>query len=376
MRKVQKLASVVVLATALLPSMLRAQSAPQETVPQAQTSNESRVAGLDLNQTSIGSNNTSTTLSETFLDLGNNKSLWVVAGQTYDQNLLTNSSDLGIKYVDGGRNLLRLTCRDDENAAGSFGVACGFDTEVYLNKTFTLLGDVSNPVANGKRYLDFGVGQQIKFDGKNSIFFIYSDRQNTNNYRTGYLFSGTKDLFSVLMDYKSGAKPVFTGFMSFEDKDRFILFYDPNAQNVSVVNLLTFGNRPLPMYAMTGFLREQLILTTRSVVDSDNTIVFPAWFFVSPAHKYGDVLRVSVSTDLIVKAVPGAYIDNAFMISGAGGNGWILTQNFTRNASPTKPGLSSTFYGAGVGRRWHPANLTAVLAGQSKGFTLNLSASF
>ena len=51
--------------------------------------------------------------------------------------------DFGLKYVDG-RNLFRVTVRDDENASGNLDISYGFDTEIYLNRSLTLLGDVSD----------------------------------------------------------------------------------------------------------------------------------------------------------------------------------------------------------------------------------------
>ncbi len=155
-----------------------------------------------------------------------------------------------------------MTIRDDRNALGNFDVSYGFDTETYINKTFTLLGDVSSFSVDGRNYADFGVGQQIKF-GESSIVVMYGNRQNTNNYRLGYLLDNPGCLLAVLADYKEGAKPVYSGFLSLAKLDRFFASYDPNTKTFTSKNLLAFGNKELPAYAMVGFLKEQYILTEK-----------------------------------------------------------------------------------------------------------------
>src|SRR5271163_2931660 len=107
MQKAKKLTSVTVLAAALLAPqvLLRAYQSNQDQTPSAQTQQipdstpkETKVTGIVLNQANVGSDNTSTTLSETYLDFGSNKSLWIVGGEAYDQSLLSNSGDFGFKY--------------------------------------------------------------------------------------------------------------------------------------------------------------------------------------------------------------------------------------------------------------------------------------
>jgi hypothetical protein len=380
MNRMKKFASAAVLAASLYlgQGLLRAQAAPQEQPQQTQTAANSgaKIAGIDLNTTSLGKDYTSTTLSETFLDLGSGRSLWLVGGQAYDRNLFSNSADFGLKYVDG-KNLFRVTVRDDENTSGSLDVSYGFDTEIYINKSLTLLGDVSDFRLNGRSYTDFGVGQQIKFGTKNSVVLIYSDRQNTNSYRVGYMFDAPNRLASFLVDYRDGAKPVYTGFLSFVKYERFIASYDPNTKTASTYNLFAFGNKEIGDYAMRTFLKEQYILTDRSVTDSDSTVVFPASFFVSPRHKYADLLRINVVSNLGTRDVIGAFLDNAFMIGTSKDSGYIFTQNFTKNTSSMKPNVSDTHYGVGFGYRFgHLANFTPILSIQSEGATINLSASF
>ncbi len=199
----------------------------------------------------------------------------------------------------------------------------------------------------------------------------------TNNYTLGYLLDSPKILLSILADYKAGSKPMYTGFLSLVKYDRFVASYDPNTKTFSSSNLFAFGNRELSSYVMVGVLREQYILTRRSVVDSDNTVGFPAASFVNPKNKYADVLRVSFSFDLGMKGFTGAFIDNAFMIRTSGTSGYLFVQNLTENASPIRPSVYSTYYGAGFGYRFgRLADLTPILSFQSKGITINLSASF
>lgn len=380
MNRMKKIASVAVLATSLFAcqGLLRAQSAPQDQTEQTQaaTTKGVKVSGLDISLTNLGKDNTSTTLSETYLDFGHNRSLWIVGGQTYDSNLFSNSADFGLKYVDG-KNLFRITMRDDKNLSGNFDISYGFDTETYINKAFTLLGDVSNFRIDGRRYVDFGVGPQIKFGTENSIFFIYGDRQNTNNYRIGYLFDGPTRLLSFFVDYKDGSTPIYTGFLSFVKYGRTFASYNPNTKTLFSGSLFTFGNKELPDYAMRGLLKEQYILSNRSVVDSDNTAIPPSSLFVSPKDRHADVLRVHFSSDFKTGRFTGALIDNAFMIGTSGGSGYIFTQNLTRNTSAIRPMPVNTYCGAGFGYRFgHLANLTPTVEIQSKGFTINLSASF
>jgi len=380
MNRVKKITSAAVLAASLYlgQGLLRAQSTPQDPMQQTQaaTTKEVKVTGLDLSLTNIGKDSTSTILSETYLDFGHNRNLWIVGGQAYDSNLFSNSADLGLKYVDG-KNLFRVTIRDDKNSSGDFDVSYGLDTETYINKTFTLLGDVSNFRADGRSYVDFGVGPQIKFGTENSIFFIYGNRQNTDNYSLGYLLDGPKCLFSILANYRKGLAPVYTAFLSFVKYDRFTASYDPNTKTFSSYNLFSFGNKELPGYAMVGLLKEQYILTSRSVVDTDNTLVVPASFFVSPKNKYADVLRVNFSSNFETRSFTGAFIDNAFMIRTSGTSGYIFTQNLTKNTSPIKSNTANNYYGAGFGYRFgHLADLTPTFNFQSKGFTISLSTSF
>ena len=264
MLKAALTASAGLISIGLMASPARAQSTDDNST-RSQVQQDVKVSGISLNQSNIGVDNTSTTLSEIYLDFGNNRNLWVVGGQAYDQNLLNNSSDIGLKYVDGN-NLLRVTVRDDKDALGNFGTSYGFDTETYLNKYVTFLGDVSNFKLNGKSYQDFGVGSQLKFSKKNSLVLIYSDRENTNNYRAGWMYEGSKDLFAFITDYKAGEMPAYTGYLSFNERDRFILSYDPNSGNLTSFNLLTFGNNDVSDYVMRGLLKQQYILTNRSIV--------------------------------------------------------------------------------------------------------------
>lgn len=378
MQKMKKLATVATLASAFMlhPGIIQAQSAPHELAQQASTvaNKETKVTGLDLNMASSGKDNASTTLSETYLDLGRNRTLWTVGGQAYDQNLLINTGDFGLKYVDG-KNLFRGTIRYDSDALGKLGVSYGFDTETYINRHFTILGDVSKSKSNGKSHVDFGAGQQVKFGAKNSVLFIYGDRQNTNNYRLGYLFDSPGALVSILADYEQKTKPVFTGFLSVKNY-RFTESYDPNSQNIFTANIFAFGNKQLPMYLMRGLLKEQYILTTRTVVDSDNTVVAPASLFVNPKGKFGDFLRVNISSDPKTKTVGSAFIDNAFMIRASGNDGFVLYQNLNKNPG-IKPNTYSVYYGAGIGYRFgRLANLTPVVDAGPKGLLVNLTATF
>jgi hypothetical protein len=378
MQKLKGIALAATLASAFIlpPTMLRSQSSPQNEMPSVQTVTKApNATGIDLNRSNVGINDSSTTLSETYLNFQKGRSVWIMEGQNYDTKMLYNSSDISVKYVDS-KNLLHVTLRDDRDTSGKFQISYGADTEAYINRSATLLGDLSKLRVNGNSYIDFGVGPQIKFNKNNSVFFIYSNRQQTNNSRLGYLFDGSESLFSIFMDYKQHNKPVWTGFISINDYRRSYVSYDPNSRALSTANLLSFGNTPLPTYVMTGILKQQYILTNHSVLDSDNTVIPPSIIFVDPKHKIADVLRVHLSATVSPNTIPGALVDNALMINTSKRGGILFTQTLNKSQSAMSPALSNTFYGAGGGYKFKGSQIAIAVGVQSQGCTFTLTKTF
>lgn len=275
----------------------------------------------------------------------NDSELWVVGGENYrqprnDLDAGTINIDFGVKYVKG-RNLFRATTvrtKERDNIKLSYGA--DWDTNVASNNAGTfgvsLLGDVSS--VNGNT--DFGIGPKLTFSEDHSFFLLYSNRGGAASYRTGYMFLDKDRLSSFYLNYPEGKKPDFETFLGLQDK-WFRLSYDAETRNVSSRNLLSLGNKDLPGYATKGFFASQVILTDRSVKDSDFTMYFPSEFFLDPKNRTSGVLRFNAFYNTKTGHMDGM-VDGALMSRTRGKEGVVFTLNANKDAS-------GKYYGVGAG---------------------------
>lgn len=328
---------------------------------------------MAFNTSVTGSSYLESTLDETFLDFGNQRQVTIVAGE-YNQGFATNSGDFGVKYEDG-ESLFRVTVRYDRDLVGNLKTSEGFDTETSINGKLSLLGDVSYVSTNSPVSTDFGIGPEIKINNTDCLFALYSDRDNGSKYRIGYLSDTRLGFFALMANYASGSTPTLTGFFS-TSSVRMTLSYNPDNHSLFTANILSFGNKPIDPYVMKGVLKEQIILTDRSVTDSDYTYVFPAWAFLEPKSRVSDVLRANVTYDLQKSNADGGFVDNAVMISLGGHNDLILSQYVVMRNIGTdagvEPNVNSTYCGMGLGFKINHWKLVPVLNVQSHGLRLDM----
>lgn len=369
LRKAVLLASVGVVSTGL-------SQAPDKEESSITDTNKLDVHGLVLNADALGKVNTMGTMTESFMNLGEGRSLTAVAGE-YNLELATKSGDFGLKYEDGS-SLFRGTIRYDRDRLGRLDPSFGSDTEASVTKNLTFLGDISDVTMGNPAHLDFGAGPQIKF-GNNSVFALYSDRDHISNYRAGYMFDTRSHFFSVLADYTAGTDPVITGYYS-TPYTRFAVSYDPNSETLFSGTLLAFGNNQFVQYVTEGFFKEQFVLTTknRSVPDSDYTYIFPSYFFLDPKERFSDVFRLNVTYSLRTENVNGGLVDNAVMMrTRPDGSGVIFTQYAYKNTDITGIQSNLSYYGVGLGYRvGHLPNFTTILNVHSRGFRVDLALNF
>ncbi|HIH50585.1 MAG: hypothetical protein ABSE71_01105 [Candidatus Micrarchaeaceae archaeon] len=379
MNRMKKVASAAVLAASLYlgQGFLRAQSEPQEQPQQTQaaTTNDAKVTGFLFNETSlIGKSTASGTLSETYVNLGDNRQLAIVGGETYNRNLV-GEGDVGLRY-DNGNSLYRITVFSDKNKFGGFDTSYEFDYEQWINERFSVLGNVGDFRLNGVSYPDISMGPQVRFGKQSSVFLIYSDIEHTNNYRFGYLFDdkGEKPkLFSFLVDYGPKTLPTVTGWLCYPN---ITLETSLNADNRYMFTFATFsfGNKPLPLYFRENSPIQQSILVTRQLAtapdgilaftDTENNIIFPASAFVDPVGRYGYVIRVASTLNLKTGNALSGFITSAFMIARPGSSdrkksGVIFTQGFYKRWYPN---FSATYPELGAGYRLaKPLRVTATV---------------
>jgi hypothetical protein len=190
------------------------------------------------------------------------------------------------------------------------------------------------------------------------------------------MFDTPEKLFSVLTDYRTGLQPTMTGYFSLNYVVASVS-YDPNTRTLSTSDMVAFGSKPIPEYFRRGFLKQQCILTNRSVTDSDANFIFPSAFILDPKNRIGDLLQFAFSYDRNGNTIQSGFFDNALMVKTSENGGIIFTQNAVKYLSTAKPNLSETYFGIGFGYRFKKLdNFTPLLVVHSKGFTLNFSVSF
>ena len=346
----------------------------QKTEEKNQNNPESKVkaSGLGLNTTQYNDCFSTSSASLTFLEFPKSE-LWFVGGQDYNCNTDQNDFDVGLKYLKN-RNLFRGTLVASKDKQGRQKISGGIDWDAvlasYKDVDISLLGDISS-VDKGNRHTDFGIGTKLTLSKNHNAFFLYSNRgeNKDSSYRIGYMFLDKKNLASIVADYTENKKPAFTGFLGLPDY-RFILSYNPNSDVVSSNNILSFGNEPLPYYARAVFPANQLILTQRSISDSDANHFFQSPFFLSPKRKLSDVVRLNFSYDTKNGKLENLLFYNALLIRTKGKQGIVLTQNANRSNG-------DTFYGGGIGYRF--GRITPVVifqTGDKRRVTFDLNFSY
>lgn len=340
-------------------------------------SNEVKVSGIGLNTSKYDDYSSTSTVSMTFFTFPKSE-LWLISGQDYsavnrNEAGTKKEFDIGLRYVRGD-NLLRGTLVSSNDKNGKQKISAGADWDVvlapYENGGISLLGDVSS-VGRTSRQTDFGIGTKFRLRDNHNVFFLYSKRgeNRASSYRTGYMFLDKEKMAALVADYPENGKLVFTGYLGLPEH-RFIASYDPNNHDVSSVNVVTFGNEPLPYYARATFLSGQLILTQHSVTDSDYNYLFQSPFFLEPKGKASDVLRLHFSYDTEHDKLRGLYLYNALMVKTEGKKGIVLTQNIDK-------ANGNMYYGGGAGYKFGHATPVAIFqTGDKRRITFDLNFSY
>ena len=320
--------------------------------------------GVGLNTTRYENNFSTETASLNIFNV-NDGELWVVGGQNY--NFAKNDFDAGLKYVKG-KNLFRgtvATRKSDSKENLSYGL--DWDAAVVSPQPIqvSLLGDLSYVNEN----IDFGIGPKITFSENHSVFFLYSNRNNAHSYRAGYMFLDEKRLASVFVNYPEGKDPDYEAFFGGSDR-RFQLSYNAADRKASSINIISFGNKNLPDYAAKGFFASQIILTDRSVEDSDFTMYFPAQFFLDPKGGISGILRFNAVYNTKDWSLDSGLLDGAVIFRTHENDGIILTVNVDRNDE-------KKYYGGGIGYKFsHFTPIIKYQASDRKVFTVDASFSY
>jgi hypothetical protein len=298
--------------------------------------------------------------------------LALVVGQTYDRERNKRDYDVGVKLLDGA-NLVRGTLYGANPRGSRSGVSAGLDWDVGVARLgsgrLAVLGDIGTVAAN-RQNLDFGLGAKLTAAEWHNLFLLVSRRNSIHqkDLRFGYLYLDPRRLAAVVLDRAWNGKLILRGFWG-GPQNRLQIYYDRNDRTLFSAGILSFGNEPLPNYAIRGFLATQLILTRRSVLDADYIKFLQSPYFLRPRGRVSDILRITLLQDLRSDTLRSGLIYNALFLRVRGGNGVVLTQNYDRVRG-------RNLLGGGVGYRF--SHFTPVLRyqggdGRLVTFDLNFS---
>ncbi|MGD0728834.1 MAG: hypothetical protein ABR981_02045 [Candidatus Micrarchaeaceae archaeon] len=317
------------------------------------------------------------TLTELFINFKEGKTATVVIGDTYDARGALNAQDIGIRY-DNGSDLYRFTILSNKNIqVNRFDISAGFDAEKYITSHLTLLGNIAHFEYDGSSWINYSFGPQIKFSEKSSIFFIYSDIKNTNNYRFGYVWHSKDDkLVSIFTDYrqaKLGSLPNtdINGDFSFKHSTWQVTY---NTLGLVETSEAIGINNKLPFYPREVLPLQQGTFTTRyeaqqnawiGDADTEWNTTLPATVFLNANGKFGGVIKFAFAAK--GNGIKNGFADGAFMITSSStqdgiSSGPVFTAGYYDKYYPN---ILATYSKVGFGWKWK--STAATFEGYPKG---------